>query len=590
MSLIWGVASQFLNVSLLVIAVVLLGAGLGSAIRALLLRTSLNPPSPFQAWLLGSTAALVAVSLFGLVGIQPLRFSWVLFFASLVLVLIRAVQIKPRLGTIRARMSDLYARNRNGLIGGLIVLMPFLPLFRFGPTTWTLISNDFTLFSSWLVVWESDNSDQFLTRHPDAWGHETLQGAKTEKPVAIGALGLLGAFSFGSVLENQTSFFLLVVMGTYVLLWKSCQALMPKFPLWASFAVAVSVVGLYPWARVLHASWGHMVCVYFLAAAIYWTSSRNRSLRRSGLFFDAAITGFLVGVAFGANAELVTLLAPTVLVVLLAIVIFRRQSARPIILSGWFVGAALSSAYVFPGALVVLNNWRSIPQDQLGLARAEIPFPSPLGLLGLQPTYDSMTQTQVAVLWCVAIGIAVFGVHRLTRRSGRVALVLLAGVAPSLLAMFVAFGSSGYATGKYVSALVPLLAPFAIVGVKSLLSPSILIRLVFPIALTAVAISLVWSYLVPIVVPRDLMALRTNSNLESVPAVNIDLGNYYENNAAAQLIPAPVIYVVDEAYGGRTAVTAPWSLVRYDASHGDGSEELIRLNQTYALIQGNAGS
>ncbi len=228
-SLLLGVTGQFLNLLLMASAIATIGVGLGLAIRAAALRFAFGPLGGFESWFLGLFAALLASAFLGLMGFRPSRIAWVLLSASLVICLIWAVRTKPNFSDIRIRAKDLVRRNHAGLIGAVLLMVPFLPLFRFGPTTWTLESNDFTLFSSWLIVWESPSHEDFLHQHPDKWGRETLVGATIEKPVAIGALGLLAAFSFGSILESQTAVFLIVVTGTYVFLWKACQALVAEF-------------------------------------------------------------------------------------------------------------------------------------------------------------------------------------------------------------------------------------------------------------------------------------------------------------------------------------------------------------------------
>lgn len=587
MTLLPDIVEQVVNLLLMTCGLIVIAGGLGWGVNLLLVRVGYGTVRPFERALLGILLALLIIAAGGVIGLQPSHVVWALGGVAGSLIAVWIFVTRPTLEVLAQGLRKRVRFHETLVVGAVVVAIPFLPLFRFGPTTWTLISNDFTLFSSWLAVWESASPEAFSSRFPDAWGSETLRGAAVEKPVAIASLGLFSNLAFGSVLGLQTGALLIVVISTYVLLWSTCRNLCGKVPVWAALVIAVGLVGLYPWARVLHANWGHAIAVWALAAALFWaTRPAEPSQQQRWTLLNALITGVMIGAAFGANYELTTLLSLTMLALLLGLVVLRQGATVGRSLVGWALGIAIAASFSTIGATRILLDWITVARDgDLQAARAEINFPSPLGVVGLQTGYGSVSLTQSLAMWAVVIGAALTGSLLFKTLGSRELQLVIGAIAISLASLMLAFGPDHYATGKYVSGLIPLVVPIAVAGLISRPLPFPALVVAVPISIVAVIISTYWSYLVPIVVPRDLIALRGSNDLRDLRSVNVDLGNYYENNAAALVIPTAEIFVVDEKYGGETGRRATFSLVRLEKNENGDPERIIPLNDTYGLLK-----
>ena len=585
MSSVQALLEQILILGTMSAAVIAIASFMGWGLRVVLRHFGLSALSPFDSGLVSILVVLLLVGFFGAVGLRTTQLLWFIAVVALALGIAWVIRQTWVISSQAKPVPRIELPCRSGFIGALLVLTPFVPLVVLGPTAWTLESNDFALFASWASVWESPSQESFLARHPDTWGREALQGAAIEKPVAIATLSLLSLFSPGSIPKAQTSAFIVVVIASYALSWLTVRNLAGRVPVWAGVLLAVGLAGLYPWARVLHGQWGHAVSVFCLLAAIYWTSRpAGRGFASRG-FVSTCVTGAIVGLAFGANAELVALLGLTILGLLVAVSLVVRSVPLRQALLGWSVGALVGASFSIIGALRVLEIWRAIPSESIGSVRPRIPIPSPLGLIGLQPSYGAISPPQSIVLWFVVL--AMFIGLALGYRSWRSAplWIVLGSVAISVVTLVVLFGADNYATGKYVSALIPLVTPPAIAGLVLLPWRSGALVVAVPVSLGAIAISTYWSYSVPIVVPRDLVALESNAALQELEAVNIDLGNYYENHAAALVLPTPRMFVVDAPYGGLVVPSAQVSLVRIDGDRFDETQDISRLNDTYGLLR-----
>lgn len=143
------------------------------------------------------------------------------------------------------------------------------------------------------------------------------------------------------------------------------------------------------------------------------------------------------------------------------------------------------------------------------------------------------------------------------------------------------FGLDDYSTGKVISALIPLSALPVIsiadeVGVKPGWANG-----TWLFAFVAVSIAFVYAARIPFVIPRDLISLHSNQILSELDLVDIDLGNYYENDIAVLVVPSRSIRVIDSAYGGNTDPASSATLIRLDAA--ESLRNVVELNDSYGL-------
>ena len=561
-----------------------IGFGLGVLVKPVLSRFAQVNPGAMQTWLVGVSIGVGITALFGVLGANTLWVGISLLSGGGIGLIVWLWPNRHRIeGSMPAVRRSLVA-NRGLWIGALVVAIPFVPLFGTGSAYWTLDLNDFPLFSSWVKVWQSESVTTFLNQHPDEWGQIAALGAGIEKPVATAVLGLLSQFSPGPVLAVQNSAFFLTLIMTYVLLTMTVKNLVGRIPLWTGAAIAAVLIGLYPWARVLNGQWGHVLALMFVAGALFWASSTNKSPTPRSSFVYSTVTGLFLGLAFGANYELFTLLILTVAALLISIHLLKGGHDAWITILGWITGSMVASSFALPGALRVLDTWQAIPTDQLENARPEIAFPSPLALIGLQTAYGSISQWQAIALWLVVLVVGACLWWSVNKLKGGAVWINIIGVGTSLIFLSQVFGIDQYSTGKYVSAAIPLVGTLAITGLVALYSSWLRAAVVVPVAITSAAISFYWANSLPILIPRDLLALTSSPALTSIAHINLDLGNPFENHAAALIVPTQTITVVDAGYGGTTYATAPYSLVRVDAPRSLLHEEVLPLNDTYGIL------
>ena len=565
------------------LTLVILGLGIGTLACAPFAKVTQEPLTTFDTWFLGTCTSVFLIAALGVLGISAIPVGHLLFLFAMTGVLVRLLQSRRRLSFAFSRRPNWLRDWKLAVTATALIALPFLPLVALGPTYWTLTSNDFPLFASWADVWQSSSEEAFLERHPDSWGRETATGARIEKPVAVGALSLLGPFSPGPLPGVQTAAMFFTVTGTYVLLLLSIRRMKGTLPYWAVLTVGIGIIGLYPWARVLHGQWGHVLALWFMAGGLYWSTRPLGKEVPGSRLLSASVGGAIAGLMFGANYELSALLLPTYVVAVAVLTLKTRGRISISEAVAWVGGVALTVSVSAFGAFQVLSIWRAIPSEQIGQVRPAIPPPSPIGVIGLQTSYTSVTPTQNAVLWVLAafIGITVWWAQRRLTSLADVSVPIV--VLISVVAYSIVFAPDDYATGKYISAAIPLVVTFLALWLFRVRSQKLLSAGLVGVSGIAVLISFHWSTSVPLVIPRSLMALESDPRLLGVEALNIDLGNYYENNVAAIVVPNRRVYVVDKEYGGSTKPTAEVSLVRLERAEREGDSEVQPLNDDYGL-------
>lgn len=530
---------------------------------------------------LGILVSFFILALATLLGASAVIMSTALVLVGLGVTAITVLRHLPKGSKSGLGVGDTWRIHWFVIVSLVMVAVPFLPLIALGPTYWTLTSNDFPWFLGHAAVWETGSSEEFIARHPDSWGSRSLATAYIEKPIATSALIFGTKFAFAPAPAIQTSLMMLTTIGTTLFVLMGLRNLMGSIRPWMSAAVVVATIGLYPWARILHGQWGHVLALWALAGSLYWMTRLAGSSRPSSVRVTCVVSGMFAGLAFGSNPELVTLLAPSILVFVMLIYPASAVMKRYRGLLLWLLGAVVVSAPFVSGAYKVSLRFLSLPLEQLVQLRPQIPPPSPLGIVGIQTAYDSVTPRQSLVLWGLVFLMVVLPLFRMQQVT-RFRVILLGGALIANVGLVASiFGLDDYSTGKVISALIPLSALPAIsiadeVGVKPGWANG-----TWLFAVVAVSIAFVYAGRMPFVIPRDLISLHSNQILSELDLVDVNLGNYYENDTAVLVIPSRSIRVIDSVYGGETSPSGAPMLVRLEqAGSLDG---VIELNDHYGL-------
>ena len=560
-----------------------MGFGLGSFTGAVIKRQLQWQLSIFEKMSLGLAITLALVSWSGVFGLGPRPVSLVLLtlgVATGLLALLRLL-IKAR---PKPSPAGLWTRSRTSPWIPLAALaIPFVPLLAFGATAWTITANDFSWFLSHVAVWESTSSQDFASRHPDEWGFFAIQRAASEKPVATAGLLLASQLTTGALPTLQTSVILLTVLGTGIALSLTIKNIVGAIQPWMTLFVIALIVGLYPWSRVLNGQWGQILAVWACALSIYWASSVRTNDSSGEVAIRSLISGVFAGLAFGANAELLTLLTPSMCA--LIVISSRRVVALSLIPRiAFFVVGFLATAWAFfAGAIRVFEGYRSVSLQELVTLRPEILPPTPMGVLGLQTSLDSVSSHQNLILWLFVAVVAALVLSRKDRPLRSRFVLFAAVVVSNVAAVAVVFGISDYATGKLLTALIPLVGiqlVILLVEWKRKINHALW---TLPAAAVAVGIATWYTSNMPIVIPRDAMALQSSEFLREIDTLDIDLGNYYENDATVLVVPTAQVRVINSPYGGKTTASGGPSLVRLD-SFDTSDSTVIPLNETYGVL------
>jgi hypothetical protein len=571
------------QVALMVSGLVLLWLGIGLLVTRVL-RLFVSVSLGFGSTIvIGFLCVCYLTAVFGITFRAATNLNFVVFGAAFLGYVWALLDRKTRIGNPISQVRRFFLVRWDYLLVIAMILVAFMPLVLRGATYWTLGSNDFPWFLGHLDVWREGGIEEYKASHPGPYGDHMVAGAYSEKPVSSAVLQAVTLLAGGSYAAVQTPFFFLIVAFTAVLLVKIVRTMTLAHPVARTLLVGGALLGLYPWARVLHGQVGHVLCVLFLVTALMWVQAiRNAREPRQSLAYSSLV-GLSLALAFGANAEVATLSFLSVVSVGGIIFLWRGMSRRHGLVSLTVIGltALICTIPFVPGALDVARvAYLRIPTETLLDMRPSLPLPSPFAFLALQISYESFTTPQNLVLWAITLlGVAI-GISLLPRRSRVVVGSSVLLILVNALAIVALFGVDNYVSGKYFSALIVIVAAPLIYLVLRIPARGYANALAIASGFIAVITSTFYASKIPFVVPRDLGALVENETLRGLDAVNIRLGNYYEDAMAALVIPTERMYLNDSTYADGTVNSNFSTLVRLDAVV---QEEVIPLNETYGL-------
>lgn len=494
----------------------------------------------------------------------------------------RPVETTPGLGPRNALHRE--------AVAVLLTLLLMLPVLQFGLTAWTLGTNDFPSYAASAEIWLGSPS-AFREQHPDAFGKLQLDRQAYEKPIATAMLALLSQVS-GQPPYRLLAPLLAVLM--FIAVSSLLLVMVRRFRIGlpaAALALVLPTFSVVPLSRLYDAQPGQVASLALLACLLAVLTTADARRDNVARLQFALLAGVVGAAALGTNFTLVvgsSIMLCALVVWLLASDWLSLRQKLPAVLLGAVAAAVLSA----PMAGMYL---RSFQRQTSGDPGFDIALADPLSLIGQQISLVHVApQSQVLLTWIVVILAIAAGLA--ARPAGRfantLALVVLAAAVVNVALIGVRLGWNNYATHKWFALFIALAMPLAIAALISLLrdrSRAALMALMVPLALSSVA----WGgvrlgYSIDYVISPDLIALRQSEELAALPALNIRLGGAHENSVAALVVPTDRVIVTGRTYAAASPPEAELTLVRRDAL-GDQDENVVVLNQTYALVPAFAG-
>lgn len=466
----------------------------------------------------------------------------------------------------------------------LSVLVVFSPVLRFGATFWTLDATDFIPYVSYTQAWlnETPSGADFVSVHQDALGRSFAAAADIDKPIVTALLVAASQVSRMESFQLQTPLLMLIAFLTVSAMAELIGAKFGMSPRNATVIAMIPGLSALAVTRFLNGQLGHVLALALTVGALALLVGRGTREYGGTRLLDVSI-GFLFGAAVGANPPVALSAMPTITMLIVVFLVDSKSSLRQSI---WTLTTILATAVVVNGLLVgrYATSWT---QSTTGVAGNTLPIPSPIAALGQQVSLDATPPLgQVGWSWALAFG-ALFLMLRSLDASRRILFFTLAvtsTAATSVGLVMLKVGAENYAAGKLAVFLVVLITPLAIATVTVRLRSGtrlpwwpILALAVSSIVFATAAVRSVW-----IVVPRDLIALNENSVLATIPSLNVDLGNYYEDYLASLVVPTrrvTVVAVADQAPAGN------WWLIRSDRDMTNEWVEVVPLNSFYSLAR-----
>ncbi len=565
------------------LALALAFAVVGQGFAVAVLRGVRLPPSISLRVALGIVVAVVIVP-FGYLVRAPLRgLSYGILLTGTILSVIWLVERWRRSEQVGS--SKLSIQEPLLAFVGLIVLSP---VAIFGLTYWTLDANDMPAYAAFANVWLSGSSavdpGQFTGRHPDPYGQWAVKWADFDK------LGVSGVLTFSSALTGvlpmqlQTPITLLVLLTTLGLVFELARGLGCSKAQGAAVAIMISL-GLLPINFLLNGQLGHIVAVLSLFLSILmvqvWSTGNATSRKMyTGLIL---VVGSSVFAALMANILVSASVLP-VLITAWVLVMHRSQRSFKqqvgLVVSSLVVGLVLLAPFLE-------RHLEAVTYLGTGAIGPKFLLASPLGMIGLQWSLDSITQNyQILILWLL---VGALGTVFLTRCSlatrARVwiaaAIVTFNGAA---LGLYLGFDNYGFAKWTAVASmlLLPFVLSFAFRKFRNTRG-SAWISVVVAGAAVVVATHMTAS--IPFVVPRSLFAVAQDPRVSAQSEIGIDLGNYFEDATAAAILANSKIYVLRPTHADG-ANPGPYraTLVRLDGKMPAPSTRLIQLDDLYGLL------
>jgi hypothetical protein len=472
-----------------------------------------------------------------------------------------------------------------------VALIVLSPVAIFGMTYWTLDANDMPAYAAFANVWLSGSSamdpGQFIVQHPDPYGQWAVEWADMDK------LGVSGLLVFSSTvtgvmpMQLQTPVTLVILFSTLGLVFGISRGLGCSKPQGAAVAIMTSL-GLLPINFLLNSQLGHIVAVLALVLSIVavqvWAKNAHASRRCDWGW--VVVAGAAVFAALMANF----LVAASVLPVLItAWAIVLHGSKRPIKQRFRFAVTCLITVVVLLTPFIG-RHLQAVTYLGTGEIGPKYLLASPLGMIGMQWSLDSISQnSQVLILWLLVglLSLALMARFSLSTRLRALwgAAIIFANGAT--IGFYLGFDNYGFA--KWTAAASMLVVPMVLSLFFQMSHQSRgATWIAIGIAGTAVVTATHTTASTPFIVPRDLFSLTHDPRINSLNEVAIDLGNYFEDGTAAAILTNPRIYVLKatHAYGAAPRAYEA-TLVRLDKVKPSPRMRIEPLNELYGLALAN---
>lgn len=459
-------------------------------------------------------------------------------------------------------------------------LTALAPLFRFGRTFWTLGTNDYPSYVASAQYWVAPA--EFAARHQDAFGAAMIARAEGEKPMTTALLVLVervsGVPSY-ALLTPVMLLGLVLVAGVVLALVRS---LVPRAGLVGRLVALLPFFSVVPMSRVLDAQVGQVVAVALAATALALLGAASLPTGRAGRWVAAVVAGVVLAACLGAN---VTLLLASGLTVLAAGLWMADRAGTPLrqAFAHWNRAGLVAVLVSIP----FLDGYlQSVRGQTAGTDGFDVPLPTPLALLGLQTSIrDTPAGGQAVFIWVILLVVASAAWLAGRRTVGRTALLIGLTVLNGAV-IVLATGADGYGTHKWLALATWLVVPFLLAvlaeqaaGAVRSWSTATAGVLVVGAAATCVGAA----YAVSVVVPHELLELDGDPRLDGVGAINIDLGNQYENSMAALVLDGPTV-VTGVTYAPPSDREGDWVLTRAGSVGATPADEVVALNDAFALV------
>lgn len=359
-----------------------------------------------------------------------------------------------------------------------IPVIAMMGVLRWGNAFWTRAINDYPNYVASVRVWQHGLSEEaYRYDRPDAFGLLQYDRATTEKPLATAALFIAESFSGVSAASLLGPISLVAVGGVFSNTLRTLKELCPKRSSITTVMFACLAISTIPMSRVFDAQVGQTLALLALTSFITILAGSPSKRFHSRTVAPCII---LIAFALGANFTLAIGSVGAICGAILLITSYREpsheqnpdqltprtdESRRVSLTTRLSVGTILSLFLILISVTSLLNfsgYRRAIRIQTTGLAGINVPFPSPLGIFGLQTSaFEALSDGQNLVLW-IAFGALVLTLS--SRISGRKKVFLLLSftiVVANLLYIVRQTDITNYATHKYLTVVMVVFVPIA---------------------------------------------------------------------------------------------------------------------------------
>ena len=452
--------------------------------------------------------------------------------------------------TIHQRLSrcTMGARSDAALLA--VSLIIFAPLLRHGATVWSYRTWDFTTHVGFVQValGQTPSGRPFSTVHPGAFGDFISALAVYERPATTAFLALLQQVTGLSPLYLMAPIMIFLAFGAAAAMASAIRRIFCLSSLTSTLIVTLTLLAVVPITRLLDGQVAHGLAIFLLCSLFAFVCGGFRLKNVTHLVARGVVVGLLLSASLATNLVVALSLLPILASLCLVVCLSDGKHLKSL---GVTTGVAGVTCVILSAPFIsrFVTTWVMNTGENYGYP---IAFPTPFALFGLQTVVQHSTPiTLLLITWLLVIAIAIAALTRLRAPlASRIVAISIPVYVISLCSYILnTDDENSYKAHKFMAGVIAILAPPALAALAHVWKSRLKMvnASLIALAIVSVAFSIRAAESVGYVIPRDLLTLGVEERLRNVDLLVLNLGNPWENETAAIVVPSPLVLIEPSA-------------------------------------------